>query len=271
MKRQENNSYLKIIFIISIILLCIISMIMYLPTSYNELNFTVTSVNETRKYHYIIRDTLLEIEDDKTSGYITLPKTYYVLSLGEPDITIEGTTYKKVMYNNVKGLVKVDDISKNSIEDISNPYFTPSEILSAIEQDGVTLWLYNSVPKENLDAVRIDNNVRLNYIAISSENTSYIYVKTTENTARYGYVDASLYSPTIIQKPNPNPINPDTPIDNPDLTPGDKDTIGDKTKTEKSIQTILIIILCLLVVFIIYLLFKPTSKKKANRDEFYDL
>ena len=271
MKRQENNSYIKISFIITIFLLYIISIIMYLPTSDKILSINISNTSDSRKYHYITRDTILEIEDDKTSGYITLPKTYYVLSLGEPDITIEGITYKKVMYNNVKGLVKVDDISKNNIEDISNPYFTPSEILSAIDQEGITLWLYNSVPKESLDAVRIDKNVKLNYIAISSENTSYIYVKTTENTARYGYVDASLYSPTIIQKPNPNPINPDTPKDNPDLTPGDKDTIVDKSKTEKSIQTILIIMLCILVVFIIYLLFKPTSKKKANRDEFYDL
>lgn len=246
-----------------------------LNTAINNQNHHVKTANNTvnTPYYYVTHDAELTLEHTKNKGKIIIPATYYVRTLGEADYTVDGITYRKVSYNNVVGTIEVSRLSTKTMADVQVPYFVPKENLIAQNkntEEHIELWLYHNVPTITLDAELLSKDIELKYIARSAENSDYIYVRTIEDTPRYGYVLTKNYTPTVIQRPNPNPINPDTVVDKPVESPIDESKTSN-TSTNQTVKIILIVTLCLLAVLIVFLIFKPVKKKKPSRDDFYEI
>lgn len=221
---------------------------------------------ETKRYYYIVQNTILIPEGQSIKGNIQLNSTYYVQTTGNPDVVINDVSYRYVIYNGITGLVQSSSLSKKSIDNISNPYFVSQNKLTVETTDDYALMFFN-INDEQINCRKIQNNTKLDFLAYS-ENGKYVLCKLSDGAI--GFIQKSYCTPTIIYTPHPNPINPDTEIELPNLSPDGSNATPVKDNKATITRIILIVTLCVIVVIVIFLLFKPTGKRRAQKDDFYD-
>lgn len=248
--------------------LVIITLIFVCTTTVIANNFVFAEDN-IKSYFLIKQNTLMIPQGQNIRGNIQLNATYYVQATGNPDVVINDVTYRYVAYNGVTGLVPSSDLSKKSINNISNPFFTSNSKLTASSTNEDELLMIFNLNDSETNCRKIKNNEKLDFIAYS-ENGSYILAKLTDSTI--GYIPKRHCTPTIIYTPHPNPINPDADKDtNTNLTPENPANTPASINKATVTRIILIVTLCVVVVVVIFLLFKPTSsKRRAAKDDFYD-
>ncbi len=231
-------------------------------------NNVVFAEDNIKSYFLIKQNTLMIPQGQNIRGNIQLNATYYVQATGNPDVVINDVTYRYVAYNGITGLVPSSDLSKKSINNISNPFFVSSSKLTASSTNEDELLMIFNLNDSETNCRKIKNNDKLDFIAYS-ENGSYILAKLSDATI--GYIPKRHCSPTIIYTPHPNPVNPDAENSNTNLTPDNPEKTPASVNKATITRVILIITLCVVVVVVIFLLFKPTSsKRRAAKDDFYD-
>ncbi len=223
---------------------------------------------QIKRYYYILQNTSMILDSQPLKGNIQLNASYYVEATGNPDVIINDISYKIVIYNGITGRVQSNALSKKTIDNIQTPFFISNSKLTAQSQDEILM--FDNIVDNKSTTTKLANNTKLDFIAYS-ESGEYILARLSDNTI--GFVKKNFCTPTIIYSPHPNPINPDTEINNPSLTP-DNPTQETKTPNKATItRIVLIITLCVVVVIVIFLLFKPSGNKhkpSAKESDFYD-
>lgn len=258
---NKNSIILKLstIFIVFFVIFNII--IQLLPTNY--------CLAESQAYFYITQNTLLIPTDQNIKGNVQIHSTYYVQDSGNPEVIINDITYKNVIYNGIQGLVASSALSKKSINNVANPFFKSSSLITINSEEDDILMFFNIVDNQT-ECIKLANNSKLEYIAYS-EDGKFVLARLSNDSSKVGYVAKKYCSPTIIFTPNPAPINPDDEVKPPDLTAENKNP---ETKNDKATITriVLISVLCIFAVFVVFLIFKPshTKHKKNFKDDFYE-
>lgn len=229
---------------------------------------TAKADGEIKSYYLINQNTSLIPKDQKIQGNIRLNSTYYVEATGKPNIDINGTVYRSVVYNGITGLVPSYALSKKSINNVQSPFFLFQSKLT-IKSNGYDVFMLENINNTTTECRKLQNDEKLDFIAYS-ERDNYILARLSDNTV--GFVGVTFCTPTVIYTPHPNPINPDDDNSLPSLTPDNPSADEKETSKATITRIILIITLCVVVVIVIFLIFKPTNSKRASakKDDFYD-
>ena len=267
--KNKHFSTAQIMCVQLAILSCIITLISSLL--FSSSSCLPTCYAEGENYYLVKANTVLEITTGGNEGRIVIPKSYYVKQLKDSssDVPIDGVTYREIEYNNIRGLVDVNNLSSKTISTVENPYYKPSDLTQTATENNV--FIYSAIPSVTISGESLDSEIKLQFIAYPNDDEKYIFVKTLETNVRYGFVLSSLYTPKIIIEPNPNPVDPD----NSPIIPDDPTVPGGETvtppETANIVRIVLITLLCLLAVLVVFLIYKPTTKKKPSRDDFYEV
>lgn len=224
---------------------------------------------DTQNYYYYIKQNTVLIPDGQTiKGNIQLTATYYVQATGNPDVTINEISYRKVIYNGVSGLVPTASLSKKSINNVNTPFFNSAGKLTATADGDDELLMFFNIVDSQINCLKLPNNTNLEFIAYS-DNGKYILAKLTDSTI--GFVAKKNCSPQVILSPHPNPVDPDKETEDTTLTPNNPSADTKVTTKNNIVRVILIVTLCIIVVIVVFLIFKPSKKAAAAKDDFYDL
>lgn len=229
-----------------------------------------TCLAEGEEYYLVKTATTIDIISDDLHGKVSIPEKYYVRHIGNELIEKEGRTLRVIEYNGIKGAIDITLLSTKTISNISNPYYNHGRELLLLVPDTDT-YLYHYIVDDEERRKPLDPNISLSFIANSNSAGDYIYVRTIEDSPRYGFVKTSKYSDIIVIDANSNAIDPDhTPIipDEKPNTDNDSIIIPDNANM---VRIVLITLLCMLAVLVVFLIYKPTNKKKPSRDDFYEV
>ncbi len=230
-----------------------------------------TCLAEEAKYYLVKDNTIANVVSDDVEGNIIIPKSYYVRHTGDEMIKLtDGTVLRVVEYNGINCTVDMSYLSKNTTTTVTNPYYKHDMILSLLPDNDKT-FLYNYLVGDDQNRSKLGVDIKIEFLANSTLSEEFVYVKTCEPTPRYGYVETPLYTNTIIISPNLDAIDPDSApvIGLPDTSPDVQPEVT--PDTSNMVRIVLITLLCMLAVLVIFLIYKPTSKKKPSRDDFYEV
>ena len=254
----------------TILAFLIISILSLSVSILNTAPIIKTCYAEGEEYYLVKSATTMDIISDSISGTVSIPEKYYVKHIGSELIEKNGKTLRVIEYNGIKGAIDITLLSTKTISGVSSPYYNHGVNLCILIPDTET-YLYHYIVDDEEHRKPLDSNILLTFIANSNNSSEYAYVRTHEENPRYGFVEIAKYSNIIVIEANTNAIDPDHVEIVPDEKPSpDKNPIPIPDNANM-VRIVLITLLCMLAVLVVFLIYKPTNKKKPSKDDFYEV
>lgn len=228
----------------------------------------------TTEYYTVVNEEVYFFNEDNKALFI-IPKTYYLLKNGQP---LTGDYYRAI-YNGVDGKILKTSVTDATVLSIDEPYFTQTLSIAS----GKTFILVHPTPSALAEELIYINNTTTTFEFLGLMNDSdttktdkWYYVR--YNTNKYGYIIPSDTNNTellttiaphanSLVNPSPSPSVSPSPNPNAPVEP-----------TNNLLRVLLILGISVPAVIVVFLLFRPSHSKGANRrprdrdyyDDYYD-
>lgn len=225
---------------------------------------------ESQSSYYLIKEnTYLNIITSATlplEGRLTLTASWYVKKTAEPDVNENGTLYKVVEFNGVKGKVEASKLSVKTTTISGSAHYSTK--ITTQSKSGGKIFLFKDSEADIMDK-SISAGEEITFLSRNySQNLTYLIEYNSGGQNMLAFIQAvDTTNNNVIVDSNPNIIDPDAGgSSDGGITPPINKTPD--AASANVTRILLIVAICVLAVLIIFLIFKPS--KPAKKDDYYD-